>query len=58
MCAGIDLKMCSGGIEDKLDFLLARLRHIICEIEEIMDDIEELKGDYNGNDSKGAQDLL
>ena len=49
MYVGIDLEMCSGGIKDELDYVLARLRHLICEIEEIMDEIEELKGDNDVN---------
>ena len=28
---------------DELDYVLARLRHLICKIEEIIDEIEKLK---------------
>ena len=39
--------------KDELDGILARLRHLICEIEEVIDDIEKLKGD--NYDSKGIK---
>lgn len=48
--------MCSLVTKDEADSLLARLRHLICEIEEIIDDVEKLKGDTNGNVGKGFMD--
>lgn len=33
------------GLLDDIDGILARLRHLVCVIEEIIDDIENLKGD-------------
>jgi hypothetical protein len=41
-----DRKMSSGCIDD-IDSILARLRHLACELEEIIDYIKELRNGYD-----------
>ena len=35
------------GLLDDIDGIIARLRHLVCVVEEIIDDIEELKNEHD-----------